>query len=497
MSHRSATTSDVIIPLEEGCSATFSTGESSKLLTLGDGEERPSRSRRRGRKSLSARFTSWAHDFSRVMSGAHLNVPTTFTNVDDILGLIFEFAGADACRERLLLVNHQWRGVVLDIPGVQAAMEARVSYFNSRIDRYVRPINRFYFLNALITIVTFLALYPFLYLVFFGRDRAKDEGRYDSMLGGYVMCIVFSSLVAVAVLMGAGGVLYSAMEDYQRNRYLQLTLHLVRGAALYAMLVTGATFLSQFMVLDIYTQRGMPPMVAECPRRFGMSMPSFVKFVDPSHWNLSKVMTHESYESDGDGGLLWYSFSYRNATYLGETYPMDCGKAWGGKPIPPVGLSGSPEWCELIRLAINFELNESEKTLALPPNATLQVATNIFWLGNDGANGRAARDWEGFRSWTELAMPLITSLEPVPPETLWGRAALFGYWLPPIVFWVSPLVQAVFWVAWYFYHEGHKLPLVKGVKHVLPLAQLSTQTRFVDGSPRYRRMEDLVIVTDV
>ena len=297
--------------------------ESSKLLTLGS-DEGSFGSQHRARKSFSARFMSWAHDFSRVMSGARLDAPTTFTNVDDILGLIFEFAGEEPCRRRLQLVNHQWRGAVLDSPGVQMAMESRVNHYNSQIDAAARPIHQFYRFNAAMTILSFVCLYPILFFVFIGRESAEEHGNYIGLLVGYIVCVVLSPMTFLGLVMAVAICMYKLCSTYTGPRWHQLILHILRICFLFGAMIPGATFISQHVVRDIYS-RG-PSIVAECPRLYNMSSPASVKFVDPGpRWILSNVSTYGSCDSDSEGNTHCYSFSYRIANYTGRVYPAECG----------------------------------------------------------------------------------------------------------------------------------------------------------------------------
>ena len=447
--------------------------ESSKLLTLGN-DEGSFGSRRRGRKSFSARFTSWAHDFSRVMSGARLDAPTTFTNVDDILGLIFEFAGEEPCRRRLQLVNHQWRGVVLDSPGVQMAMESRVNHYNSQIDAAARPIHQFYRFNAVLTILSFVCLYPLLFFVFIGRESAEKRGNYNGLLAGYVLCIVFTCIDFVGVVTAVGICMYVLCSTYAGRRWRQLVLHILRICFLFGAMIAGATFISQHIVLDIYS-RG-PSIIAECPRLYNMSSPASVRFVDPGpRWILSNVSTYGSCDSDGEGNTYCYSFSYRMATYTGQMYPAECGPMWAGKAIPNRTDAGDV-WKQNIQMGINFALDNQITFLNMTPNTTVQGATDLFWVVNDGVYGRAARDWyRDFTAWNTHRIPLLTSME-VDFDVRRELAVVVGYVLPPVVFWFVPVLQALWWVGWSVRNRLRKKRVPRGlqssgIQHVLPAIQ--------------------------
>ena len=452
-------------------SATFSSDESSELLTVGSGGGSFG-SRRRGRKSFSARFTSWAHDFSRVMSGARLDAPTTFTNVDDILGLIFEFAGEEPCRRRLQLVNHQWRGVVLDSPGVQMAMESRVNHYNSQIDAAARPVHQFYRFNAALTILTFVCLYPLLFFVFIGRESAEKRGNYNGLLAGYVLCIVFTCIDFVVVIVGVTAMMYALCSTYAGRRWRHLILHIVRICFLFGAMIAGATFISQHFVLSTYL-RG-PSIVAECPRLYNLSSPISVKFVDPGpRWILSNVSTYSTPRA---------FFSYRIATYTGRVYPAECGPMWAGKAIPN-RPSNKETWRQNIQMGINFALDNRITFLNMTPNTTVQGATDTMWAVNDGVGGFAARSWRFQYNWATLRIPLVTSLD-VDPDAKRELAFWVGYVLPPVVFWFVPVLQALWWVGWSVRNRLRKKRVprsmqLSGIQHVLPAIQCTP--RDTDG----------------
>ena len=446
--------------LAEPQSATFSSDEPSKLLTLGSGEGSFG-SRRRDCKSLSARITSLAHDFSRVMNGAHLDAPTTFTNVDDILGLIFEFAGEEPCRRRLQLVNHQWRGAVLDSQLVQMAMESRVNHYNSQIDAAARPLHQFYRFNAAVTILTFVCLYPLLFFVFLGRESAEKRGNYNGLVTGYVLSIVLTCIEFLVVLLFVAAFMCVLCSTYKGPRWRQLILHILRICFLFGAMIAGATFISQHIVLSTYL-RG-PPIVAECPRLYNMSSPTSVKFVDPGpRWILSNVSTVSTPRA-------W--FSYRIATYTGRLYPEECGPMWAGKAIPSRTYAGDV-WKQNIQMGINFALDNRITFLNMTPNTTVQGATDLFWVDNDGVGGFAAGLWIILNDWATLRIPLLTSLE-VDPDEKRKLALWVGYVLPPVVFWFVPGLQALWWVGWSVRNRLRKQSVPRGmqsseVQHLLP-----------------------------
>ena len=454
--------------------------ELSRLLTLGN-DEGSFASYGSGRKSLSARVTSWAHDFSRVMGGARLDAPTTFTNVNDILGLIFEFAGEEAWRRRLQLVNHQWRGAVLDSPGVQMAMESRVNHYNSQIDAAARPIHQFYRFNAAMTILSFVCLYPILFFVFYDRESAEKRGSFQGLGGGYMVSIIFTCMGFLVVV---GHVAYNMRwrcSTYKGPRWPQLRLHILRIFFLSVAMIAGATFISRHIALDIYL-RG-PSIVAECPRLYNMSSPTSVKFVDPGpRWILSNVSSCTR-ASGGEGSICGTSFSYRIANYTGRVYPAECGPMWAGKAIPNRTDAGDV-WRQNIQMGINFALDNQITFLNMTPNTTVQGATDLFWGDNDGEYGYAADCWYNvFTAWNTHRIPLLTSLEvdrnansKFDFDVRRELAFWFGYVLPPVVFWVVPVLQALWWVGWSVSNRLRKKRVprslqLRRIQHVLPAIQ--------------------------
>ena len=124
-------------------------------------------------------------------------------------------------------------------------------------------------------------------------------------------------------------------------------------------------------------------------------------------------------------------------------------------------------------MGINFALDNQITFLNMTPNTTVQGATDLFWVVNDGVYGRAARDWyRDFTAWNTHRIPLLTSME-VDPDAKRELAFWVGYVLPPVVFWFVPVLQALWWVGWSVRNRLRKQRVPRSmqssvVQHLLP-----------------------------
>ena len=116
-----------------------------------------------------------------------------------------------------------------------------------------------------------------------------------------------------------------------------------------------------------------------------------------------------------------------------------------------IGSLDSSYWKEDIAVAINFNVNGVYFDV-VAPNTTLQVATDVLFLSNDGALGKAARDFRKLTDeWTRSRVALTTSLRaPLDQDKFWLMALLWAYILPSSIYLAMCMPELLKWAAWLF-----------------------------------------------
>ena len=165
----------------------------------------------------------------------------------------------------------------------------------------------------------------------------------------------------------------------------------------------------------------------------------YVTFADPGvHWLVGPQnnMTIKS-------GSVSFTFSWWNVSYNGTTYPATCRSEHAGRRI---GSLNSGHWIENIAVAINFNVNRTYFDV-VAPNTTLQVATHVLLLTNDGNWGKAASGFQDHsREWGESRVALTTSLRaPLDEGDFFLMALLWAYILPPSVYVLLCVSELLFW----------------------------------------------------
>ena len=86
------------------------------------------------------------------------------------------------------------------------------------------------------------------------------------------------------------------------------------------------------------------------------------------------------------------------------------------------------------------------------PNTTLQVATEVFLLTNDGASGKTAGDFRTLtHEWTRSRVALTTSFRaPLGQGEFWLMALLWAYVLPTSLYLAMCMPELLYWAVWLF-----------------------------------------------
>ena len=386
-------------------------------------------------------------DFSPVMLD-DVRPPTTFVAVQELVGVVAEYCTVRDCVDTLQLVSHTWRSAVLDLPEIRQAHDSGISRRsesierrNNEIEREAAPVRSYAKQYALLMLFMFVFVYPWVFLIKAAPPAAFSKHEIDGMLGVFVTAIVGCAFCAAIYFLFACTWIWLSDESplTPKARWIHLVAHTARFVFLLLSTIAGVVFLTRYQSAWVYN-RNPVTQVAECPRAADTPWPMYVTFADPGvHWRVGP----RNYMSTKSGSVS-FTFSWWNVSYNGTTYPATCRPEHAGRRI---GSLNDSHWIENIAVAINFNVNRTYFDV-VAPNTTLQVATHVLLLTNDGNWGKAASGFQDHsREWGESRVALTTSLRaPLDEGDFWLMALLWAYILPPSGFVLLCVSELLFWV---------------------------------------------------